>query len=200
MDKTAEYQKISQLRFVSEHDFLTKLHNASYLREQGSNLLEKHRGRVNAMLFCDLDNLKYVNDNYGHSMGDAYIVAMADRMRGCAEELKKQKPQADIIAARVSGDEFAMLFTGFETREEVRDAVIALYQRKCIICLSEEREYSVRVSGGFAYADESNDTVEKLLKCADMAMYSIKSKSKNGIALYLDEEHIKEIDLNQIEK
>lgn len=198
MDKTAEYQKISQLRFVSEHDFLTKLHNASYMREQGSRLLEKHKDKVNAMLFCDLDNLKYVNDNYGHSMGNAYIVAMADRMRGCAAALKEEKPQTDVIAARISGDEFAMLFTGFETREEVRDAVIALYSRKCTISLSEEREYSVRVSIGFVYADENNHTIEKLLKCADVAMYSIKSKSKNGIAVYLGEDHTEEIDLSQI--
>lgn len=198
MDKTAEYQKISQLRFVSEHDFLTKLYNASYLREQGSRLLEKHKDKVNAMLFCDLDNLKYVNDNYGHSMGDAYIVAWADRMRGSAAALEEEKPQVDVIAARISGDEFAMLFAGFETREEIRDAAISLYRRKCAISLSEEREYSVRVSVGFVYADESNYTIEKLLKCADVAMYSIKSKSKNGIAVYLDEGHTKEIDLNQI--
>ncbi len=195
MDKTAEYRKISKLRFASEHDFLTKLNNASYMKEQGEVLLKKHKGRVNAMMFCDLDNLKYVNDHYGHSMGDAYIVAMADKMQWSAEQLRKEKPSVDVITARISGDEFAMLFTGFDTREEIRDILVRLYKRKGFISISDEEEYSVRVSVGFAYESKTADTVDKLLRCADMAMYSIKSRNKNGIAVYVDETHSEEVDV-----
>lgn len=193
MDKTAEYRKISQLRFASEHDFLTKLNNASYIKEQGAELLKKHKGKVNAMMFCDLDNLKYVNDHYGHSMGDAYIVAMADKMKWCADMLQREMPGVDVIAARISGDEFAMLFTGFKAKEQIKDALINMYKRKCFISLSESEEYSVRVSVGFAYESKTVDSIDKLLKCADMAMYTVKSKSKNGIALYVDDTHSEEV-------
>lgn len=193
MDKTVEYRKISQLRFASEHDFLTKLNNASYLKEQGAKLLKKHKGKANAMMFCDLDNLKYVNDNYGHSMGDAYIVAMADKLKWCADMLQREMQKTDVIAARISGDEFAMLFTGFDSKEQIQDILIRIYQRKCFINLREKEEFSVRVSTGFAYEGRGIDTVDKLLKCADTAMYAIKSKNKNGIALYMDASHSQEI-------
>ena len=193
-DKTTEYQKISHLKFVSEHDFLTKLHNASYLKEHGEQLLKAHKGWVNAMMFCDLDNLKHVNDNYGHNMGDAYIVAMADRMQWCVKKLQKTKPEVEVIASRIAGDEFAMLFTGFETKEEIQEAMIELYKKKCFIHLSDKEEYSVRVSMGIAYESETVSTIDQLLKCADEAMYSIKSRSKNGIAVYEKEGKMQEVD------
>ncbi len=194
MNKTAEYQKISQLQFVSEHDFLTKLHNAAYVKQYGNKLLKKHAGKVNAVLFCDLDNLKRVNDCYGHSMGDQYIIAMAERLRGCAEELHKRNPHTDMITARMSGDEFAMLLFGFSSREAIRDAALTLYSRKCCIAVSDSQEYPVRVSIGLAYEEKNIDTIDMLLKCADSAMYSIKNQGKNGIAIYVDEAHTEKIE------
>ena len=193
MDKTVEYKKISQLKFVSEHDYMTKLYNASYMKEQGEKLLEKHRGKVNAMMFCDLDNLKYVNDHYGHSMGDAYIIAMADKMNWLAERITMSCPDVDIIAARISGDEFAMLFTGFGAKEDIQEALIDLHERRSFISITNDEEYSVRVSIGFVYESDEVDTVEALLKCADIAMYSIKSRGKNGVAMYVDESNTKDV-------
>ncbi len=194
IDKTAEYKKISQLRFASEHDFLTKLHNASYMKAHGSELLEKHRGKCNAVVFCDLDNLKYVNDHYGHEMGDAYIRTMAARMRDCAEILQKTAG-VEAIAARISGDEFAMFLAGFDTKEAVREAVVSLYRDERTICLPDGAVFAVRASIGFAYEGEETDTIEKLLKCADAAMYFIKKSCKNSVAVYTGEGQARQIDL-----
>lgn len=196
MDKTVEYHKISQLRFASEHDFLTKLNNASYMREQGDKLLSRHQEKINAMMFCDLDNLKYVNDHYGHSMGDTYIVAMADKLKWCTDKLQREMPEKDVIAARISGDEFAVLFAGFDSREQIQDIVAMLYRKKCFIRLSEKEEFPVRVSIGFAYADKEHTSVEQLLKCADKAMYAVKSSDKNGVALYVDDSHAEKLTLS----
>lgn len=197
LDKTVEYQKISQLRFASEHDFLTKLSNASYLKRQGAKLLKKHSGKVNAMMFCDLDNLKYVNDHYGHSMGDAYIEAMADKLKWCADMVRREMPKSDVIAARISGDEFAMLFTGFDSEEQIQDILLRMYHRRCVISLSENEAYPVKVSIGLVYEGNGRRAVDQLLKCADKAMYTIKSRKKNGIALYVDDSHSQEITVQE---
>ena len=194
IDKTAEYKKISQLRFASEHDFLTKLHNASYLKARGGELLQKHQGRCNAMVFCDLDNLKYVNDHYGHEMGDTYIRTMAARMQDCVERLRGTAG-VDAIAARISGDEFAMFLSGFATKEAVQEAVTGLYRDERTICLTDGTVFVVRASIGFAYEGEDADTIEKLLKCADAAMYFIKKSCKNSVAVYVGEGQAKQIDL-----
>ena len=59
---------------------------------------------------------------------------------------------------------------------------------------SDKEEYSVRVSMGIAYESETISTIDQLLKCADEAMYSIKSRSKNGIAVYEKEGKMQEVD------
>ena len=62
---------------------------------------------VNALVFCDLDNLKYINDNFGHEMGDRYLKAMADMLADMAA-------QEQCVAVRLSGDEFVLFFYGVQ--------------------------------------------------------------------------------------
>lgn len=176
-DKTAEFEQIVQLRFASEHDYLTKLYNASYLEEKGSVLLEAMTEKVNALLFCDLDNLKYINDTYGHSIGDHYIMGMA-------QKLKDLRERPGCIVARISGDEFAVLLTGFDSREEIYALVCEMYQKKHEIELPNGGKYAVKASIGIAYQESSSDTVEILMKRADEAMYKIKHTTKDGIGVY----------------
>ena len=83
IDKTDAYMEILRLRNISQHDQLTGLYNASYLKKEGQKYWMKQE-LVNALVFCDLDNLKFVNDNYGHEMGDHYLKAMADLLTGIA--------------------------------------------------------------------------------------------------------------------
>ncbi len=193
-DKTAAYEKLLQFKWESEHDHLTGLYNGAYMKKEGDELLRKYHDKVNAMLFCDLDNLKYVNDNYGHAAGDSYIMAMGDRLRRCADRIVKENGDVEIIAARMSGDEFALLFAGFDDRETVIEAVRGIYRQECVIRLPDGGEYAVHASGGLVFgADASKNTVERLLCCADIAMYTVKSGCKNCAALYLDDDHARSI-------
>ena len=54
------------------------------MKKEGQKILDDNRNMVNALVFCDLDNLKYINDNFGHEMGDRYLKAMADMLADMA--------------------------------------------------------------------------------------------------------------------
>lgn len=96
IDKTDAYKEIVRLRNISQHDQLTGLYNAAYLKKEGQKILDDNRNMVNALVFCDLDNLKYINDNFGHEMGDRYLKAMADMLADMAA-------QEQCVAVRLSG-------------------------------------------------------------------------------------------------
>ncbi|MFR2691019.1 MAG: diguanylate cyclase domain-containing protein [Enterocloster bolteae] len=94
---------------------------ASYLKKEGQKILDGNRSRVNALVFCDLDNLKFVNDNYGHEMGDHYLKAMADLLTDIAFG-------EQCMAVRLSGDEFVLFFYGYSERKTIEDKVRSGYE------------------------------------------------------------------------
>jgi diguanylate cyclase (GGDEF)-like protein len=121
------------------------------------------------VLFIDLDGFKSINDNYGHDVGDAALVAVAQRL----EQLKRE---AD-TAARLGGDEFTLLLESIETREgalRVAERVVESFARPLIV---GEFEVTVTVSVGLAYS-ESRITVRELVRRADTAMYQAKKLGK----------------------
>lgn len=176
IDKTADYQQICRLRSLSEHDQLTGLYNAGYIRKEGARLLAENKDKVNAAIFCDLDNLKYVNDHFGHNIGDKYIVGMSEALREMARG-------HNCICARMSGDEFAVLFYGFRSVEEIKELVEGEYWKKKAIETPDGGKYMIRASVGLAYA-EKGEGIGELLEHADKAMYIVKNSTKNGISVY----------------
>ena len=177
VDKTDAYKEIVRLRDISQHDQLTGLYNAAYLRVKGQQLLNENRLKVNGLIFCDLDNLKYVNDTYGHSEGDRYLIAMADLLREMAKGER-------CLAVRLSGDEFALFFYGYASREEIEQKVRDGYAGRRAVRLGDDMEYTVNASIGLAFAQRESETIEDLLKRADRAMYRVKRNRKNDIAVY----------------
>lgn len=177
VDKTDAYKEIVRLRDISQHDQLTGLYNAAYLRIKGQQLLNENRLKVNGLIFCDLDNLKYVNDTYGHSEGDRYLMAMADLLRDMAKGER-------CLAVRLSGDEFALFFYGYASRDEIERKVRDGYAGRQPVRLGDGMEYTVNASIGLAFAQRGAEVIDDLLKRADRAMYRVKRNKKNGIAVY----------------
>ena len=177
VDKTDAYMEIIRLRDLSQHDQLTGLYNAAYLRVKGQQLLDENPLRVNGLIFCDLDNLKYINDTYGHSTGDRYLQTMADLLRTMARG-------ESAIPVRLSGDEFALFFYGYSSREEVEQKIRDGYEKRHAMTLPDGKEVQVNASIGLAFAQRESESMEELLKRADRAMYRIKRGEKNGIAVY----------------
>jgi diguanylate cyclase (GGDEF)-like protein/PAS domain S-box-containing protein len=170
-----EVRELSErLRTLVVTDELTGLHNRRGFLTVGAQVLEiaSRQGMRVAVLYLDVDNMKAINDRYGHESGDRALRAVAAALR---EELRS----AD-IAARIGGDEFAALALGLQ------DAEIRSVQERIRRRLGQTRgdsggEVSVSV-GWTVHASATAPSVERLLADADRAMYREKAAAKDGPA------------------
>jgi diguanylate cyclase (GGDEF)-like protein len=123
-----------------------------------------------AVLFCDLDDFKEVNDSLGHSVGDQVLVAVADRLRGCVRS-------AD-TPGRLGGDEFAILLEDLAGRQDADATADRIRNALEPPVVADGVEVSVQASIGVAIADERIRSTDELLREADLAMYATKAASK----------------------
>lgn len=129
-----------------------------------------------ALLMMDLDNLKGINDTYGHDWGDQYI-------RQAGQCLTDYTPKGT-VCARVSGDEFFALFYGYDDRTQIREALENLIRavRESVLHLPSGKLLNISASAGVAwYPDDSRDFLT-LMKYADFAMYQIKRSQKGKMS------------------
>ena len=124
-----------------------------------------------------MDNLKFVNDNYGHEMGDHYLKAMADLLTDIAFG-------EQCMAVRLSGDEFVLFFYGYSERKTIEDKVRSGYEGRSSIQLPDGTSRRINASIGLAFAQRESESMEDLINRADRAMYRVKRTEKNGIAIY----------------
>lgn len=129
-----------------------------------------------AVLFIDLDGFKAVNDGLGHRAGDELLKGMAARLR-----LVLRK--GDIIA-RYGGDEFCILLTRVSSKSEaLRIAERLLEKVKAPMIVGNERAVTVGASIGIAFSSNIHTRPEDLIRDADAAMYRVKQRGKNGVAI-----------------
>jgi diguanylate cyclase (GGDEF)-like protein/PAS domain S-box-containing protein len=167
--------KIYRLAFF---DALTDLPNrASLLDHLRRALLGSARTRrYGALMFCDLDNFKYLNDSQGHAAGDMLLQAVARRLEHCVRE-------ADMVA-RLGGDEFVILVQPEEETREGATAQAETVSAKVVAAMAApfqlaEMNYSLSVSVGVTTLCGTVDTVESILRQADAAMYQAKACGRN---------------------
>ncbi len=169
----------SQMTTLATRDPLTGLANRTLFRERIAEALDhRRRGTQVAVLFCDLDDFKPVNDRFGHEGGDAVLRAMAGRLMSCVRE-------GDTVA-RLGGDEFALLLTDLEDAgEAVRVAERVLAAGTEPIHVSG-RLVPVGVSIGLAVASAAaGASAGTLLGNADLAMYEAKAKGKSCYRVFV---------------
>jgi diguanylate cyclase (GGDEF)-like protein len=157
------------------HDSLTGLPNRALFvdRLRHSVARAARAGTPLAVLFCDLDGFKTVNDSLGHRTGDRLLVSVAERLADCLRP-------ADTIA-RLGGDEFAVLLDELrEPGDAARAAQRLLDSLKPPFEL-REREFFTSVSIGIA---AGTGEAETLLRDADLAMYRAKSRGKGHYAIF----------------
>jgi diguanylate cyclase (GGDEF)-like protein len=170
---------IHELSRRAGHDPLTGLVNRSLLMDRLglalSSLPADDRTRV-ALLFCDLDHFKTVNDSLGHDAGDQLLVAIADRMR--------ESVRTGDVVCRLGGDEFVILMPAVAD-EEASDAAdrIATALGKPLF-LADGSEFFASLSIGLRTTGDTAADPEVLLQDADTAMYQAKAAGRGRLVRF----------------
>jgi c-di-GMP phosphodiesterase Gmr len=160
------------------HDPLTGLPNRALMAEMVESALRaKTRGGMFALAFIDIDNFKQINDYYGHALGDALLIAVAQRIR------HNIRP-ADTLA-RLSGDEFLLLLNPLDWLEDLQpwiERIVAALKQPFVI---EGQEVLTSASVGTCVHPLHGASYETLRRCADSAMHRAKHH-RRGSASYFD--------------
>jgi len=177
-DVTHQRKDAHDHAYLATHDPLTGLSNRLLLNDRLEHAIN-HAQRFNkciAVIFCDLDNFKPINDTYGHSTGDEILKSVADTMKSV---LRKE----DTIC-RFGGDEFVILVEELKSFDFLETILQKLQHISKNDFLIEGNQLQVAMSIGASVYPNDSHTPEGLLKCADEAMYRAKHSGKNQIAYY----------------
>ena len=168
------------LSFQARHDGLTSLPNRSYLfhclRQAFAAGAATGRARPLALHFIDLDQFKRINDGLGHHIGDRLLQAAAGRLQDAI--------RGGDMVARLGGDEFAVLQDDAGNPADVANLAARLNQLLTKPFVIDGREMVVSASIGVAVAPADGEDPEELLRNADLAMYRIKSRGRNGFQFF----------------
>ncbi len=178
--KAAE-DEVKQLAF---YDPLTQLPNRRLLlnRLHQSLLVSQRTHHLGALLFIDLDNFKVLNDTLGHDMGDLLLQQVAHRLMGCVRE-------SDTVA-RLGGDEFVIMLESLSKTVQEAVAQSESVGRKILLSLNqpyvlgEQQPYHCTASIGIALLGDRQDSVDDLMKRADLAMYESKAAGRNTLCFF----------------
>jgi diguanylate cyclase (GGDEF)-like protein len=177
------------------HDSLTGLPNRSLFKEYLKTAISRSRrskGHLFAVLFCDLDRFKNINDSLGHTVGDELLISIAQRLG------QSIRQNIDIVA-RLGGDEFAILLDG------MADTNVAIHITRRI---QESLRTAVEVGGheifattsiGIALSTTGYNNPEDLLRDADTAMYRAKARGRACYEIFDKFMHARAVALLQLE-
>jgi diguanylate cyclase (GGDEF)-like protein len=182
-DVTERKRLEDQLQHQAFHDPLTGLANRALFADRVTHALARsgrHPSDQLAVLFLDLDDFKVVNDSLGHAAGDELLTAVAERLRAC---LRLQD-----TAARLGGDEFGVLVEETEPASAGAVAERILGALRHPFTLDQRQvfaEASIGIALGAARQDgHDGQSAEELLRNADAAMYTAKSRGKGRFEFY----------------
>lgn len=173
---------------LARTDALTGLSNRLLLRElfQDRAATAVRAGSLVALHYLDLDGFKAINDRYGHPAGDALLAQVARRLEDIV--------RADDVVARLGGDEFIVLQAGIRDESEAELLARRVIREISKPYLVDAVSMSVSVSVGIATAPKLGVELERLLACADAALYRAKAGGKSR-ALFCIEADTADADL-----
>ena len=176
-DALARLRLSNAMSHQAWHDPLTGLPNRSLFMDRAAHAMEmqRRRGGHLAVLFCDLDGFKRVNDSFGHAAGDNLLTEVGRRIRAAVRE-------TDTVA-RLGGDEFAVLLEEVSENGEVHlacDRILTALRARFPMF---GEDVSVTTTIGVALS-ETGGTADSLLSQADLAMYHAKGQGKDRYEVY----------------
>ncbi|MBT9507066.1 MAG: EAL domain-containing protein [Rhodoferax sp.] len=182
-DITARKRVEAQIEKLAFFDSLTELPNRRMLLDRLAQALGASARRLShgGLLFIDLDNFKMLNDTMGHDMGDQLLQQVAQRLNQCVRQID--------TVARLGGDEFVVMLEELsEDRAEAATQAEAvgkkiLHALNQPFVLANQQHYSSPSIGITLFSDQL-ETVDELLKRADLAMYQAKAAGRNTMRFF----------------
>src|ERR1035437_8417757 len=170
-----------RVQYLAYYDGLTGLPNRTLLQDRLTKALASARRQKCkvALLFLDLDRFKDINDSLGHSVGDLFLQAVAERLKRFAREQD--------TAARVGGDEFVIVLTAVK---DVADAAVAaerIMNAMTAACVIQGHSLSISCGVGICIFPEHGTDCETLIKNADAAMYCTKQGGRNRFRFFTED-------------
>ncbi len=167
------------------HDHLTGLYNRRFFINALQQIMKSLRGtdKSSYLLLIDLDHFKTINDSLGHDVGDQLLQEISAR-------LNRHIPERGIVA-RLGGDEFIIAGPEFDEIDTCRNEAMQLSQQimsdlKTIYSIDRHHLY-ISSSIGVSLIDSSSQNANRFIKEADIAMYEVKAKGRDGVFLFDDE-------------
>lgn len=182
-DITLSKASADEIKHLAFYDPLTRLPNRRLLLDRLHKALANlgRSGNTGALLFLDLDNFKNLNDSMGHNIGDLLLQQVAGRLASCVREYD--------TVARLGGDEFVVMLEdlGVPTIEALNQ--LENVGQKILQTLSQpydlgELKYECTASIGITLFNRNDQSVDELLKQADIAMYQSKKEGRNTIRFF----------------
>ncbi len=162
-------------------DTLTGICNRLGFNRQVEQYMRQNPQKHCVVAMLDIDDFKLVNDVYGHAAGDGVLQKLAESM--------KQYFSKDVILGRNGGDEFS-IFMPDCTAVEVKPFLKKFTEEtRNFYCKGEAHTFTISL--GFAEYPVLADDCSKLMRCADMALYAVKMRGKNGCMAYREGEQVK---------
>lgn len=169
----------AKFEYMSTHDALTDVYNRNafdsivqkYLDEEG-------KSENGALIFLDIDYFKKINDNYGHDIGDRALVVLAG--------LLKEQFEKDSIIARYGGDEFVVMVKNLSSHKNLEKRLEKLKRtmREAQVLDHQDPDFQFHYSAGIVSFPDQGEKFTELVKYADVALYEVKQKGRNGYGWY----------------
>lgn len=168
------------INFQLYHDLLTKLPNRALFRDRLELAISQAKRNKSelAVMYLDMDRFKVVNDSLGHLAGDQLLQVVSSYLHDCLRD-------SDTLA-RVGGDEFNLLLPEISGRGDAAGIAEKIIQKLKDPIVLDGYEVVVSFSIGISMFPDDGEEMGQLIKHADMAMYHIKGRGKNGYEFFSD--------------
>ena len=178
-------QLLMQANHQASHDALTSLYNRQYFIEHLQKRMNSlgESGEFSFLLLIDLDHFKTVNDSLGHDVGDKLLQLVASRIQ--------QHVPKDCVVARLGGDEFIITGSNFVEWDaceraalETSEQLIARLKETYVV---DQHHLYISASIGVSIISGRSDNANSFIKEADIAMYEVKAKGRDGVFMFNEE-------------
>lgn len=169
----------NQLSHQAFHDTLTGLANRALLLQKlefASNQIKNDPKSQFALLFIDLDHFKLINDSWGHSIGDALLIKIAEKLQSSLRETD--------LAVRLGGDEFVIFLESITEIKQAIDIAERILAHLRLPMQIQTKELFIKASIGIVIGSMHYHDPERLIRDADTAMYRAKNNGRNQYAVF----------------